>query len=185
MLGPVSRDRVRRAVAPALIAGVAAVALAACGGSGRTGYHNPKYPFGAPNVPFSMSKCMRANGVSDFPDPRSGPNGGGVGWPGGGPVMISSDVLLIMGQRFAGPAIASAGKACKEYMAPSGPGPSMTEAQRVAAIKYAACMRAHGLGDFPDPTFEGGGEELNLAPGLNPQSPAVQQAAKACGLFRP
>jgi hypothetical protein len=61
----------------------------------------------------------------------------------------------------------------------------MTEAQRVAAIKYAACMRAHGLGDFPDPTFEGGGEELNLAPGLNPQSPAVQQAAKACGLFRP
>jgi hypothetical protein len=159
--------------------------MAACGSSGPTGYHNPKYPYGAPNVPFSMSKCMRANGVSDFPDPRSGPNGGGVGWPGGGPEMISSDVLLIMGQRFAGPVVAAAGKACKEYMAPSGPGPSMTEAQRVAAIKYAACMRAHGIHDFPDPSFSGGGQVLNLAPGLNLQSPAMQQAAKACGLLRP
>ena len=52
------------------------VALAACAGSGATGYHNPKYPYGA------LSKCMRANGIPSFPDPRSGPNGGGVGWPG-------------------------------------------------------------------------------------------------------
>lgn len=161
------------------------VVLASCGGARPTGYHNPHYPYGAPNVPISMSKCMRAHDVPDFPDPRSGPDGGGVGWPGGGPVMISTDVLMIMGQRLAGPAIAAAAKACKEYMGPSGPPPALTESQRETAIAHAECMRRHGLPNFPDPTFSGSGQQLNLAPGLNPQSPAVEQAAKACGLLSP
>ncbi len=174
-----------RPVRGALLAAGCAVVLAACGGAGPTGYHNPHYPYGAPNVPISMSKCMRANGVPDFPDPREGPNGGGVGWPGGGPVMISTDVLLIMGQRIAGPVVASAAKNCKEYMAPAGPPPALSESQRKAAIAEADCMRTHGLPDFPDPTFSGPDQQLNLPPGLNPQSPAVEQAAKACGLAGP
>ena len=174
---------ITRAVCGALIAAGCAVAVSACGSAGSAGYHNPHYPYGAPNVPISMSKCMRANGVPNFPDPRSGPNGGGVGWPGGGPVMVSSDVLQIMGQRLSGPAVAAAGKVCKEYMAPSGPPPSMSESQRQAAIAAAECMREHGVPNFPDPTFSGGGERINLGPGLNPQSPAVEQAAKSCGVL--
>lgn len=165
--------------APAVVS--CAAAIAACG-SGTKGYHDPRYPYGAPNVPFSMSRCMHANGVADFPDPRAGPQGssGGVGWPGGGPSMISSDVLVVMGQRLAGPAVAAAAKVCKEYMAPSGPPPAMSAAQRAAVLQFAACMRAHGL-DFPDPTFSGGNEQFNLGPGLNPESPAVATASKACG----
>jgi hypothetical protein len=172
-------------VLPMFTATACAAALAACGSSGPTGYHNPKYPYGAPNVPFSMSKCMRAHDVPNFPDPRAGPEGssGGVGWPGGGPQMISTDVLVIMGERLAGPAVAAAAKACQEYMAPSGPGPELTESQRQAAIAHADCMRTHGLPDFPDPTFSGPNQQLNLAPGLNPDSPAVERAAKACGLL--
>lgn len=165
-------------------AAVCAAALAACGSSGPTGYHNPKYPYGAPNVPFSMSKCMRAHDVPNFPDPQPGPEGssGGVGWPGGGPQMISPDVLLIMGQKLAGPAVAAAAKACKEYMAPSGPPPAPTESQRQAAIAHAECMRTHGVPGFPDPTFSGGNQQLPLAPGFSPNSPAVERAAKACGV---
>jgi hypothetical protein len=174
-----------RTVAAALAAGGFVVALAACGSSGPAGYHNPHYPYGAPNVPISMSKCMRANGVPNFPDPREGPNGGGVGWPGGGPVMISTDVLLIMGQRIAGPVVASAANTCKEYMGPSGPPPALTESQRQAAIAHADCMRTHGVPNFPDPTFSGPNQQLSLGPGLNVQSPAVEHAAKACGLLRP
>lgn len=172
--------RVRRALTAAPAAVGCAAAIAACGGS--TGYHNPHYPYGAPNVPFSMSKCMHANGVPSFPDPRAGPEGtsGGVGWPGGGPAMISSDVVVVMGQRFAGPVVAAAAKVCKEYMAPSGPPPAASESQRLAALNFAACMRAHGL-NFPDPTFPGGNEQLNLGPGLNLDSPAVEAASKACG----
>ena len=162
------------------LAACCAVVLAACGGSGLTDYHNPHYPYGAPNVPFSMSKCMRANGVPNFPDPRSGPNGGGVGWPGGGPVMISSDVLLIMGQRIAGPVVAAAAKTCKEYMAPSGPPPQPSASQKRAALAFARCMRAHDVPNFPDPTFSGRGQSGPLA-GINPQSPAFQSAARVCG----
>jgi hypothetical protein len=174
-----------RTLSIALAAGASAVALAACGASGPKGYHNPHYPYGAPNVPISASKCMRANGVPDFPDPREGPNGGGVGWPGGGPALISPDVLEVMGTRMAGPKVASAAKACQEYMAPSGPPPALSESQREAAISYAHCMRTHGVPNFPDPTFNGANQSLNLGPGLNPESPAVLGAAKACGLFRP
>ena len=166
-----------RPVLRALLAAICAVVLAACGGA--TGYHNPHYPYGAPNVPISMSKCMRANDVPNFPDPREGPNGGGVGWPGGGPVMISSDVLLIMGQRIAGPAVASAAKTCKEYMAPSGPPPQPSASQKSAALAFARCMRAHGVPNFPDPTFSSG--HAGPPPGINPQSPAFRSAASRCG----
>jgi len=81
----------------------------------------------------------------------------------------------------AGRAVASAAKTCKEYMAPSGPPPALTEAQRQTAIADAECMRMHGLSNFPDPTFSGGNEQLNLGPGLNLESPAVEAASKACG----
>jgi hypothetical protein len=159
-----------------------AAAITACGNSGPKGYHDPHYPYGAPNVPFSMSKCMRANGVPNFPDPRAGPQGssGGVGWPGGGPVMISTDVLMVMGQRLAGPAVEAAAKVCKEYMAPSGPPPAMAESQRLAMVHFAECMRRHGL-NFPDPTFSGGNGQIAIAPGINPDSPAVKAASNACG----
>lgn len=166
----------------ALFATICAVALVACGSSGSAGYHNPKYPYGAPNVPTSLSRCMRANGVPDFPDPREGPNGGGVGFP-GGLIVESSGQMMVMGQPFAGPAVAHAQQACKQYLAPGGPGPTIPEGQRVAALAHAACMRDHGLSSFPDPTFNGGNQSLNLPPGLNPASPAFQRAAKACGLL--
>jgi hypothetical protein len=47
------------------------------------------------------------------------------------------------------------------------------------AINYAACMRSHGLANFPDPS-SGGGIQLNASSGINPASPAFQAAQKAC-----
>ncbi|HTX47501.1 MAG TPA: hypothetical protein VMD48_14560 [Solirubrobacteraceae bacterium] len=46
-------------------------------------------------------------------------------------------------------------------------------------------MRHHGIPGFPDPTFSGGHETLNLGPGLNPNSPAFNHAAQVCGLSHP
>jgi hypothetical protein len=51
-----------------------------------------------------------------------------------------------------------------------------------AAALAAACMRRHGISTFPDPTFNGGHESLNLGAGLDPNSPAFQRAAEACRL---
>jgi hypothetical protein len=161
-----------------------ALALAACGGSHHSGAYSARYPYGAPNVPNSTSRCLRANGVSGFPDPREGPNGGGVGFPGGFGVGQGGE-LFVMGQTFAGPAVVHAEKVCQEYMPPSGPGPTVSEQQRTQALADAACMRRNGIPNFPDPTFSGGQRALNLGTGINPSSPAFVRAAHACGLNNP
>ena len=165
-------------------AAVCVLAIAACGSSGPSNSKSARYPYGAPNVPNSISRCMRANGVSGFPDPREGPDGGGVGFPGGLFFGIGGQ-LSVEGHQFAGPAVLAAEKACKEYMPPSGPGPTVSEQQRVQALADAACMRRNGIPGFPDPTFSGGQQALNLGSGINPNSPAFVRAAKACGLNNP
>jgi hypothetical protein len=51
-------------------------------------------------------------------------------------------------------------------------------------LKFADCMRANGVPNFPDPGGRGGG--LNLAgTGINSQSPAFKSARTACARFAP
>ena len=49
-------------------------------------------------------------------------------------------------------------------------------------VKYADCMRSHGVPNFPDP--EDGGYPLRTS-GINMQSPAFQSARKACAKLQP
>jgi hypothetical protein len=44
-------------------------------------------------------------------------------------------------------------------------------------LQFAACMRSHGVPNFPDPSSGGG---IQLGPSVNPQSPAFQTAQKQC-----
>lgn len=122
---------------------------------------------------------MRANGLSGFPDPRSGPDGGGVGFPGGF-IITGPDSISVMGIPFSGPAVVRAEKACAEYMPPKGPPPAISASQKRADIAEAHCMRTHGVPNFPDPTFSGGGQ-APLPSDLNPDSPAFKHAAEVCG----
>ncbi len=49
-------------------------------------------------------------------------------------------------------------------------------------LRFSGCMRSHGIPTFPDPKFikgADGREEVEL-PGINPQAPAFQAAAKTC-----
>jgi hypothetical protein len=46
-----------------------------------------------------------------------------------------------------------------------------------AGIKFAACMRANGVPNFPDPSGGGG---INIPAGVNPRSPAFQSAQRSC-----
>ncbi len=46
-------------------------------------------------------------------------------------------------------------------------------------IKFADCMRAHGVPNFPDPG-SGGGIQIPDNSGINPQSPAFQSAQGEC-----
>ena len=154
------------------------MAIAGCGGTGAT-QSGSSLPYGPKSSPAALSRCMRANGVSGFPDPREGPGGGGVGFPGGF-FVGSNESIVVMGTPFSGPAVAHAEKICRQYLPPGGPGPAVPESRRQAAIANAECMRTHGVPNFPDPTFSGGQFNPGLG-AINPESPAFKHAAAACG----
>jgi hypothetical protein len=87
----------------------------------------------------AFSKCMRANGVANYPDPHAG---GGIGFQGAG-IDPSS------------PAFKAAQTKCNKLVPGIGGGPGSgppPSAQAVAAmLKVAECMRGHGVPDFPEP----------------------------------
>jgi hypothetical protein len=61
------------------------------------------------------------------------------------------------------------------------PRPPVSAAQKAAALKFAHCVRAHGVPNFPDPRFPaGGGIGFATPTGVNLNSPAAQRAQQAC-----
>lgn len=120
---------------------------------------------------------MRSHGVPNYPDPTQGPGGQGFSIS----QAIGSTTVTIDGIAFNGPAFDAAVKTCKLFGGGSAP-PPVSESQKQKELAFARCMRTHGVPNFPDPRFPaGGGIERALAPGVTPQSPAFQAAAKACG----
>jgi hypothetical protein len=144
------------------------LALGACGSSG-----SPSSAAGTGSgdtLALQFADCMRSHGVPSFPDPGS---------PGGGPGSNSA----INKQT---PAFVSAEQTCNKLQPGGRPkGTPLPEAQRVAALAWAQCVRKHGVPDFPDPTFpSSGGMFISAAPGFDPESPAFKQAQAACGSLR-
>jgi hypothetical protein len=49
------------------------------------------------------------------------------------------------------------------------------------ALAFSACMRAHGVKNFPDPQISGNSVTMKVGgPGLDPHSPTFSSAQKAC-----
>ena len=155
-----------------VLAGLCALAIAACGssGTGQSAAAASGAPSPAAHADFlKVSECMRAHGVSNFPDP--GPNGG---------IQINSS----SGLNPQSPTFQSAMNTCSKLLPGGGPGNHpIPEAQRLKLIAMSQCMRTHGVPSFPDPQFQGGGVRIGFGAksGINPQSPAFQQAQKECG----
>ena len=172
-----TRIRAARRVPPVLMALGCSLAIAACGTSGSSAATTAS---GASNAGLKFAQCMRSHGVSNFPDPGS--HGGGF------------QVQLAGGTNPSSPAFQAAQQACQKILGPSPPRTPPTAAENAAALKFAHCMRIHGVPTFPDPTSSTGGitEGLFLhgmvfaiGSGVNPQSPAFTQATGACGLKLP
>jgi hypothetical protein len=146
---------------------VGAISLAACGSSSK-----PSRSASAGTQALKFAHCMRANGVTNYPDPSS--NGRPVSL---NPISANS------------PAFQTAYNACRKNLPGGQPGPPPpTAAQARAGLAFARCMRAHGVPNFPDPlsTYGSGftlgtGEYFPNTPATEFQSPASRQAAKACG----
>jgi hypothetical protein len=86
------------------------------------------------------------------------------------------------------PAYQAARAKCQSDLPRSAPASAPQQAQQTAsALKFARCMRSHGVPNFPDPkviSSSGGSQQVYL-PGISLQSPAFQAAAKTCGGFNP
>lgn len=171
-------DPKRLQVLLATLAG--AVAIAGCGANSSSPSVSGGTTATGDASPIGLSKCMRANGVPNFPDPTAGP--GGEGFNGIG-VPVGGKSLTVDGITFSGPALQTAEKACKAYLPPgNGPPPPISPAQKAKALAFARCIREHGVPGFPDPVFSGDRRvEIPSPSDVNPNSPAFEQAMTACG----
>lgn len=154
-----------RAVLPA-VAGMAVLAAACAGGGSSAAGGSSPY-----QKAVAYAQCMRSHGVPGFPDPDSKGN-----------FIIKGPELGGSGQQYQ-----SADKACKHLLPNGG---QMTAAQQQKALsqalKFSACIRAHGLPNFPDPTVEKGGISLRLGgSGISPNSPQLRAAQQACRSLLP
>ncbi len=164
------RNRRPRLLAGGVIAAapLAAGLLAGCGGGGHAS------PPTKMSAALAYAKCMRSHGVSDFPDP----NGQGYFVLHGGP---GGDLALTS------PAFQAAERVCGSFGS-VGRVPAAQETQEFQeSLKAAACMRANGVPNYPDPKLIGGSIYRNFRPSLNinPSSPAFQRAAKKCAQGQP
>ena len=159
---------------------VGCVALGACGSTGRpsaTGTAAANAAAGHPSRDVEFSECMRAHGVSNFPDPTA--NG----------LQIGPDVET------KSPAFRSAQHACSQFLPNKGVPPVTSSKDRAAALTFAECMRSHGVSGFPDPAFTSPrnagrilvvhGMVFAINQNIDPKSPALRRAAAACGLSTP
>jgi hypothetical protein len=106
---------------------------------------------------------MRNHGVPNFPDPGSG----GVVALGQAPT-INKDSPAFIAARQECASLTPIGKAGRSQ--------TVTPTQIAAALRWADCLRSHGVSRFPDPNSQG---VIVNPPSLT--SPAFERASKACG----
>ena len=158
----------RRQACVVVMAVAAALLLAACSGgrstvaTALTGYQKA----------LAYAQCMRTHGVPKFPDP----NGQGVF------AVSPSDLGPTSGSQFQ-----HADKTSRHLLPGGQP---MTPAQQrqvtAQALRFVACLRGHGVPDFPDPvvTAQGIGFRVGRG-GPSTRSPQFQAAQRACQKLMP
>jgi hypothetical protein len=99
-----------------------------------------------------FAECMRANGISAFPDPDASGEMTIDGIANGSSVDTSSA------------SFEQALGACKDLEPPGFTGTKVTPEQRTARLEFAECMRDNGVPDFPDPTPNGPLVDTNRIP---------------------
>jgi hypothetical protein len=123
----------------------------------------------------AYSACMRKHGVSNFPDPDSE-----------GRITIKSGVQngRQTGVDVNSPRFKQAQQVCRKLQANGEPNRQEQAQEQQAMLRFARCMRLHGVPNFPDPTFTPEGGTLQRVPkDVNPDSPQFTAAKSACKGF--
>jgi hypothetical protein len=100
-----------------------------------------------------FAECMRANGVSAFPDPDAS-----------GELTIDG---VVNGSSLDTSTVAwkTAISACRDLQPPGFTGTEVSPEKQEVRLKFAQCMRDNGIKDFPDPTANGPLIDTSRMPG--------------------
>jgi hypothetical protein len=178
----------------AVVLGSAALLVAGCGGSSspsvahlasstsggasaNTGGNSSTPESGASTQQkmVAYSQCMRSHGVPEFPEPTEGHL----------LLRSSNHDGHVTGVDPQSSQFQAAQKACGKLLPNGGvPSPAQQAKAQESARKLSQCMRTHGVPNFPEPTFSGGGVRVRLKAGgpngIDPESPRFRAAQKAC-----
>jgi hypothetical protein len=171
--GDERRGKRRALLRPAglLAAALACLALvaAACSSAASPGTGAGQAGGSARHSELAFSRCMRTHGITAFPDPSSQ---GGLDLNAGPGTGLDPK----------SPQFKAAWRACRPLLPPRRTlSPAQQAQARAQDLRYARCMRAHGISNFPDPSSQGG-IALQPKPGsdLDPNNPRFRAANKAC-----
>ena len=181
-------SRSRRPLA-ALVGLISIVALiSACGsaapattGSGDSSSGGGHLTATAHEKAVKFAECMRSHGVSNFPDPGAS-----------GKLTIDA-VANGSGLNTSTPAFKQAISACRNLEPAGFTGSKRSSQQQQAGLKFAQCIRANGVPDFPDPLPNGPLVDTNRIPSaaqpgvmsaLHAAMPKCRDVAAAAGVTR-
>ena len=120
---------------------------------------------GKSSAALQFSQCMRAHGVSDFPDPS----------PDGGYNFNASTVNA------SSPTFQAAQRACQKSVSAGTPTGQVLTQDVDHLLRYARCMRSHGVIKFPDPVVRSGlPPGFDFPPNMDLTSPAFLAAENVC-----
>jgi hypothetical protein len=173
------RARFRLGALTAVLA-CTAVLAAACGGSSSTSGSGATAQIptlqSMTTKALAYAQCMRSHGIQNFPDPtvQDSAQRKGVGFSIPGNIQNS-------------PQFKSAAKACQKQTGFGQPNPAVLQAMMANALKFAGCMRSHGVANYPDPVENGHGIQLGPGPnsGIDTSSASFKAAQKACVYILP
>jgi hypothetical protein len=118
-----------------------------------------------------LVRCARANGMPNLADPQIDSNGR-ANFPNGTPEPPAS--------------VRRACQSIYDRLPPSARDDNdRPPADMQALLRFARCMREHGVTDFPDPDAEGNFSVPPGSTGLGPKNPSFQRALQACRQLDP
>jgi hypothetical protein len=119
----------------------------------------------------AYAHCMGSHGEPNFPDPNSSG-------------QLPKNQIAALGPST--PRFLAAQTACRHMLPNGGSGPTQAQVQQLSAqaLKFAQCMRSHGVTTFPDPDSTGRIPDPATFR-IDQGSPQFQAANQACRKYRP
>jgi hypothetical protein len=130
----------------------------------------PKTATKAPDEALRFIDCLRTHGEPNMPDPDISGN------------HVSINITASSGVNPNSPQFAAAYNACKHLLPNGGvsKGNTITSADQADYLQAAACMRSHGIPNFPDPTFANNSVEFNARTPIDANSLQYKSALGTC-----